>query len=467
MSGIFVPEPILADSHGHFMEINSEGLYEVISRAFANKVRIIVDGGGYSPDELTINDYTSNHRNFYTCLGVSPHDADKMMDKNIDEMRRLLDKYPFVGVGETGLDYHYENSPRKVQKEVFQQHIKLSKEFGLPLVVHCREAFDDCFEILDDNMPFERDILFHCFTGDEEDLERIYNSGWFISTGGIITFPGAKHLQGLLSEFPVDRILLESDTPYLAPQPRRGEVNEPAFIPHTAKKLAELKGMEIEDVSYITTLNTRRFFDIGYEQGGSFSYRLKGRLYLNITNRCTNRCSFCVRNFAEGIGGENLLLEVEPLIDEVIKVISNPCDFQEVVFCGYGEPLLRPDVVWAVSRWVKENGGMVRVNTNGCASAYLGYDVLDMVSPHIDTLSVSLNAPDEKTYRELCNPTIENAYDEVLKTIRKGLSLGLDVYATAVDVPSLDIGGVEMVAKKFGAKFKIRHFYRNGEVNDD
>ncbi|MEM2936299.1 MAG: TatD family nuclease-associated radical SAM protein [Candidatus Bathyarchaeia archaeon] len=186
-------------------------------------------------------------------------------------------------------------------------------------------------------------------------------------------------------------------------------------------------------------------------------------LYLNITNRCSNDCYFCFRNFAKGVGGFNLRLQKEPSVEEVTKELQrfiNLKPWREVVFCGFGEPLERLDCLLGVARWVKKyHGTPVRVDTNG--HGYLlnpGREVIrELKGAGVDRVSVSLNAHDEKTYNRVCRPKFEGAYENVLRFIQEA-SKELDTEVTAVDIPEMDLPKVEEMARKMGARFRRREY---------
>lgn len=193
-------------------------------------------------------------------------------------------------------------------------------------------------------------------------------------------------------------------------------------------------------------------------------YWLGDRLYLNITNRCPNRCYFCIRNFADGVGGFNLRLKREPAVSEVIKALEEVVNrrfWAEVVFCGFGEPTERLDCILEVSRWLKRYFNIqVRLDTNG--QGYLlneGREVLrELKEAGVDKVSVSLNAHNEETYNTVCRPTFKNAYKEVLRFIREAVGL-LETEVTAVDLPQVDLAKVEEIAESLGAVFRRRRYY--------
>jgi TatD family-associated radical SAM protein len=194
-------------------------------------------------------------------------------------------------------------------------------------------------------------------------------------------------------------------------------------------------------------------------------YWLGENLYLNITNRCSNNCYFCLRNFLDGVGGFNLKLEEEPTISEIIADLENVINrrnWREIVFCGFGEPLERLDCVLEVSRWIRKHYGKIvtlRVDTNGQALLLnKGRNVIEELKmAGVDKVSVSLNAHDKETYNQVCRPNFENAFESILEFIKKAKEL-LDVEVTAVRIPEVDISKAEQIAKEMGVKFRVREY---------
>ncbi|MBS7621877.1 TatD family nuclease-associated radical SAM protein [Candidatus Bathyarchaeota archaeon] len=197
----------------------------------------------------------------------------------------------------------------------------------------------------------------------------------------------------------------------------------------------------------------------------SIVYWLDENLYLNITNKCSNNCYFCIRNFCEGVGGFSLKLEKEPAVSEIIAELENAINrrnWREIVFCGFGEPLMRLDCVLEVSRWIRRHYGKIvtlRVDTNG--QAFLlnkGRDVVEELKmAGIDKVSVSLNAHDKETYNQVCKPMFENAFENVLEFISRAKEL-LNVEITAVRIPEISTAKVEEIARKMGVKFRVREY---------
>jgi len=197
----------------------------------------------------------------------------------------------------------------------------------------------------------------------------------------------------------------------------------------------------------------------------SIVYWLENNLYLNITNKCSNNCYFCLRNFLDGVGGFNLKLEKEPTISEIIAELENVINrrnWREIVFCGFGEPLERLDCVLEVSRWIRKHYGKIvtlRVDTNGQALLLnKGRNVVkELKMAGVDKVSVSLNAHDKETYNQVCRPNFENAFESILEFVKKAKEL-LDVEVTVVRIPEVDISKAEQIAKEMGVKFRVREY---------
>lgn len=201
------------------------------------------------------------HENIWCSIGTHPHNAGEERDISTADLVRLAAHPKCVAVGEAGLDYHYDNAPRDAQETGFRRHIAAARETGLPLVIHARSADDDVANILEEEMgkgafPF----VLHCFSSGPELARRGLALGGYLSFSGIVTFKNALDIQKVAKDAPMDRILVETDAPYLAPIPHRGTSNEPSFVVHTAQKLAELRGVVLDDIATQTTQNFARLF---------------------------------------------------------------------------------------------------------------------------------------------------------------------------------------------------------------
>jgi TatD DNase family protein len=192
--------------------------------------------------------------------GVHPHQAKLATEATYDEIRGLAREKRIVAVGEVGLDFHYDYSPRDVQREVFRRQVRLAREVGLPLVVHTREADEETSALLEDEKAHEAGGVIHCFTGGPELARRALALGFYISFSGIMTFPRSEGIQQVARDVPEDRLLVETDAPFLAPPPHRGKRNEPAFVVEVARKLAALRGATLEQVGRAAVRNYARLF---------------------------------------------------------------------------------------------------------------------------------------------------------------------------------------------------------------
>jgi TatD DNase family protein len=281
--------------------------------------------------------------------------------------------------------------------------------------------------------------------------------GLYLSFAGPVTFKNAKKLAEIAKVVPDNYLLMETDAPYLAPEPLRGKRNEPSFMVHTARKLAELREVSEEDIVRITTLNARRLFHLGgLPPEGEIAYRIRDNLYLNITNRCTNSCSFCVRYHSDYVKGHNLRLPDEPTVEELKDAIGDPSRYREIVFCGYGEPLLRLDTVKDLARWIKEKGGYVRINTNGHGNLIHHRNILGELSGLVDSVSVSLDAHDEATYDRICAPSFKNAFQEVIAFIKEAKSSIPSVQATVVEMGGVDLDKCRQITDALGVRLRVR-----------
>jgi len=286
----------------------------------------------------------------------------------------------------------------------------------------------------------------------------LIEKGFLISIAGPVTFPKAEALREVVRQVPIEHLLVETDAPYLAPVPMRGKRNEPAFVRHTAEAIAKIKGLTLEDVGRITSFNAMQLFGMGtMPERGQITYPIRNSLYLNITNRCTSACTFCVRYYTDFVKGHNLRLREEPTADQLIKEIGDPKRYDEIVFCGYGEPLLRLDVVKAVAAEVKRLGGRVRIDTNGHANLIHKRNVLPELAGLVDAVSVSLNAHNAEVYGKLSQPQFgAPAYEAVKAFIREAKKYIPDVTATVVTAPGVDVEACKKIVDELGAKFRVR-----------
>ena len=252
---------MLIDSHAHLDDPRFDGDRDaVLQRAWDAGVRkILTIGNGNGPDQMGCGiPIAESHDWIYTSVGIHPHDAEKVEERHYSLLEDLSKKERVVAIGETGLDYHYDHSPRDTQREVFRRQLALAKKADLPVIIHTRDADADTEDLLKQEAP-SRGVV-HCFTSSDKLADFALSIGFLVSFSGIVTFPNAKNLAGIAQRVPPDRILVETDCPYLAPVPHRGKRNEPGFVSDTARFVAELRGITPNELAAQTTANFNRLF---------------------------------------------------------------------------------------------------------------------------------------------------------------------------------------------------------------
>jgi TatD DNase family protein len=229
-----------------------------LDRARSAGVEVCVAIGTDLADSRRAVELAAKHPDVFASVGVHPHETAGLTEQGLEELARVAEAERVVAFGEVGLDYYYEHSPPDVQRARFADQIDLAARLGLPLVIHTRDAWDDTFRILDER-PHQGGV-FHCFTGTREHAEQAIRRGFFVSFSGIVTFNKAQALQAVAREVSLDRVLIETDCPFLSPVPHRGTRNEPAFVPLVAQKIAELRGLPVEEVARASSANAWRCF---------------------------------------------------------------------------------------------------------------------------------------------------------------------------------------------------------------
>jgi len=259
---------MFVDSHAHIdgPEFDADR-EEVIERAHAAGISAILNVGTGDPHSGAFEraiELGKSHESIYTAIGTHPHDARFYNDEAEERTKSLIEGGErVVAWGEIGLDFHYDNSPREVQVAVFKRQLRAAGDLNLPVIIHTREAETETIEILkSDYDGADRRGVFHCFSGSEDLARRALEVGFMISFSGIVTFKKADELRNIARLVPLDRLLIETDCPYLTPVPCRGKRNEPAYVVEVARCLAGLHGLEIEQLAHVTTENFMRFFSL-------------------------------------------------------------------------------------------------------------------------------------------------------------------------------------------------------------
>jgi TatD DNase family protein len=252
----------LADSHCHLdMPQFDADRDEVVARAREAGVEDLLIVGGVDAEAGHLRALkVADELGVPVSAGVHPHEA-KLADEGVyDELRGLARDGRVAAIGEIGLDFHYDHSPRDVQREAFRRQVRLAREVGLPIIIHTREADEETARLLEEERAGDCGGVIHCFTGGQELARRALALGFYVSFSGILAFPRAEVIQSVAREVPLDRLLIETDSPFLAPPPHRGKRNEPAFVVEVARKLAQLRGATVEAVGAAARDNFRRLF---------------------------------------------------------------------------------------------------------------------------------------------------------------------------------------------------------------
>lgn len=255
----------LIDTHTHIdmlINENAESIETILSQMEEFGVKKAVIPAVEPKTQQDVIALSNSYENLFGMIGVFPTEAKIYTDEFENEMRQIAkNNKKIVAVGEVGLDYYWDKSFVDLQKEVFIKQIKLANELRLPIVVHDREAHKDCFDIIKEYNKGSN-VLFHCFSGSVEFMRECVKEGWYIAIGGVVTFKNAVKMKDVAREVPLDKLVLETDSPYLTPVPFRGKTNKPAYVKYVAEEIAKLRELTVEDIVNATTENAERFFEI-------------------------------------------------------------------------------------------------------------------------------------------------------------------------------------------------------------
>ena len=453
---------MLIDSHAHLdMEPFRGDLDAVLARAREAGVGGILNVSFDRASIARTLALAEARGEVWAALGVHPHDASSYDDRLEEEIKRGLLRRKAVAVGEIGLDYYRDHSPRDVQREVFRRQIGLALYFRKPIVVHTREAFEDTVRILREEGAGSVGGVVHAFSGGEEEAGEVLDLGFHVGIGGPLTYRGSR-LPAVAGRVPPGAILLETDCPYLPPVPHRGERNEPAHVKLVAEALAEILGVDAADVERATTVNFRRLFLGERDLPAAVAYGLKGGIYVNVTSACTNFCTFCSRMRRDNLlYGHNLNILADPSVDEMVAAAEGVAaggGYGEIVFCGYGEPTARVRDIAAAAGRLKGLGLPIRLNTNGQGNLVNGRDIVPELSAVFDRVSISLNAPDADTYLQVCRPDAgERAFPAVVDFIRRAAASPMGTTVSAGGCPGVDLAACRRLVDSIpGARFRER-----------
>lgn len=450
------------DTHAHlFLQNFEEDLDEIIQRAKDSGIDyIIVPATDIETSKQTIA-LTKKYEFIYGAVGVHPHDTKDWDDAWIQEVEELAKNDKIVAIGEIGLDYFYDFSPKEKQIQAFKSQIELAIKIGKPIIVHNRESDEDMMKIINEYCGTGLKAQFHCFNGSFENARELIKMNHLVSFTGNITFKKADSLREIVSKISLESVMVETDSPFMTPEPNRGKRNEPSYVKLVADQIAEIHNLTSEDVARITSFNVFKMFGIGSKPKTSYTYKIGNSLYINVTNRCNAHCAFCDRGGEALISGYNLKMSKseEPEPEVYINEIGDPTKYKEIVFCGYGEPTLRWDVVKKVARYVKNNGGNTRLDTNGHGSFINKKDITPEFKGLIDCVSISLNSSDPRQYAELMG--LETRFFNEVINFAKNVKPNVDrLVMSVVSVKEVDTTKAKkVIEEKIGAEFRERPYF--------
>lgn len=449
------------DTHAHLFFPNFNGeLDQIIEQSQnAGVDAILIPGTDIQTSKQAI-ELSEKYDMIYAAVGVHPHETKEWEDELLKTIEDLSKNPKVVAIGEIGLDYYYDFSPKDIQIKAFKSQIELALKLDLPIIVHNRESNDDMMEIIRSYADSGLRAQFHCFAGNEDDAKELIGMKHFISYPGNITFKKADNLRSILKSIPPEYLLLETDSPFMTPVPHRGKRNDPSNIPLIVEKISEIHDISPDEVGKITSYNAFKLFGIGENPNLVYTYKIGDALYINVTNRCDAECVFCKRKSTADVHGYVLKMSKseEPDAQIYIDEIGDPTKYSEIVFCGYGEPTIRWDVVKKVADYVKKNGGKTRLNTNGHGNVINQRDITPELEPLIDKVSVSLNSVDPEQYSKLMRLKPE-MHSEMIEFAKKANKYS-EVIMSVVGISEIDIEEAKrFVTEKIGVKFREREYF--------
>ena len=455
---------MIIDTHAHldFPDFK-EDIDDVIKRAEEVGVKYIINVGTSVCTSVKSIELTEKYDHIYASVGIHPNAASNVSEDDWSRLEALAGQGKVVAIGETGLDYYRDRSKKEDQKRLFHKHMELAVKHNLPVIIHNREASDDCLEIVRKYSGRVNGVI-HCFAGSRADAKEFLKLGFHISFAGPITFPKAENLREALKAVPVEKLLLETDCPFLSPQPKRGKRNEPSFLQYTVPALAELYKLTVDDIERITTLSAKNLFGIAQSDTKlEIAYVIRNSLYLNITSRCPNKCVFCSRETAPYVKGHYLGTDSEPTVEELRGAIGDPSGYDEVVFCGFGESTERLDVLKDIAGYLKEKGSKVRLDTNGLGDLINGRPICEELKGLVDTICISLNTDIEEEYQKLCHSEYDDqAYPALISFIKEARDHIPDVMISIVGMPEIDVEACRKIAEDLGVRFRVREYNNVG-----
>ncbi len=458
-------DKMLIDSHVHLQDKKfARDLDRVLDRADDAGIEHMVCVADRIESGRRAIALARRHPRLVATVGIHPHYDALFTPRMLLELEALARDPAVVAIGEIGLDYHYPNFNKTRQLELFRAQAHLAARRQLPMVIHCREAYEDLIETIKSDPRIPRRGVVHCFAGNYEQACALLDLGYYLGVGGAVTYPNADALREVVSRIGLERIVSETDGPYLPPQAKRGRRNEPSYIKHVVKHLADLAEVSYQDAARITKANAISLFGLPEPLQPQPLYSIRRTLYVCMTNRCPNECYYCQRHDDYMVMGHFLRLDHEPEPDELIQRIDSPQDYREIVLSGLGEPTLRWEACLEVARRLREQGARVRLNTNGLGSLLNGRDLTREMAGRFDSVSINLIAHDRPTYNQVANPADpDRSWDAMLEFTRGCKETVPDVILTVTAVPEIDVEGCRRLAEdELQVRFRLREWRPNG-----
>ena len=375
------------------------------------------------------------------------------------DLKRILLRPRTIAVGETGLDFHHKTYSPEKQKLWFQKHIELAEAIGYPLIVHSRGAEEEVLRQLPASLSVP--VILHCWGGDSSLTDDAVSRGFYIGVDGPLTYRKNSKLRDLIHRIPREKLLVETDSPFLPPEPFRGRRNEPAFCRSIVIQIRELwdADMSIEEASYILWENAMRAYRLHPDnRRADIVYCYGDSLYVNLTSRCQNRCSFCIKNSVDGLGGYYLRHMHDPAENLVFSTIEDfPIEeFKELVFCGFGEPTLRNELLVRSAKAARARGVKTRLNTNGLCTSFLDNQQVTDLLQCFDSVSISLNASGAREYNRICPSSVADSWEHLMKFIKLVKKTGMKSQVSAVDKSGADLQRTAALANRLQMQLRIR-----------
>jgi len=447
------------DTHSHlFSRVLSEDLDGVLLRARrAGVERILVPGldAGTSREAAMI---ASSREGVRAAAGIHPSCLADVSGGDFGTVVRLLMEPDVIAVGETGLDFFRDGAPREVQREWLRRHIDLAAGLGYPLILHSRSAEDEVLGELPDSIDVP--VILHCFTGSVEAAESAAGRGFYVGINGPVTYGTGENIREIARRLPGDRILVETDSPYLAPVPFRGQASEPSMVGLTAAAVASVRGEDPESTAAMLWENSLAAFMDGSGSGRrtDLLYRLGSSLYANITGNCNCDCAFCLRFSTDGLAGYHLEHSAEPEAERLRAGfrLLEPGWFDEVVFCGFGEPTTRPGLLAELAGIARARGYPTRLDTNGLVLELMDREAAGSLLSHFDSVSISLNEASAEGYGRICRTAYDDPWSSLMEFIQLARDCGCRTTLTAVRYPGVDLEGAAALAARLGLPYRTR-----------